>query len=157
MSIASATQFNCYREYLLQLMRERGLSYRAMAKAAGGSISHVYLAKLLHKTPRGEFSRQVHLKADRLQKILGHLGLSDEEIRHLIKTRLLEEAPAGFRPSEIDTRAVDLHEAFECLGRVRQRQLLREFNHLLRVELARTDSLAKSQRIRDTLRKLRPS
>ena len=79
--MSKATTARPFKEELPELLRERGLTLRGLARDLGG-VDHAYLSRMIHG--------QVAVNAAQVHRISTHLGLPDDYFPEVRQARTIE-------------------------------------------------------------------
>lgn len=164
----SAIHYRCYRLFLLDHLTENRLSYRGFAAKYGCYISFPFLSKLLRRDSAGQFSRDVNLRCERLAALLKAMGVAQKDISHLILCRLENDKRTGgykhstafsetlksLQGSKVNSSYLKIFEGLENLLTPRRQKVIEELKAQLSIEVERTNSPLKIQKLRHILEAL---
>lgn len=163
-------RYTCYRKFLCDYMAAERLSYRAFALKHSAYVSFPFLSKLLRRNPAGQFVREVNTRPEKLAALLKAMGLDPKQISHLILCRLNTDQVQGqYRHSATFSQVLNSFiapeggmggisekwlEALQALSATRREKVIEELRHQLEIEMARSPSAVRAQRLRGLLEKV---
>lgn len=163
-------RYSCYRRFLCDFMAAEGLSYRAFAHRYSSYVSFPFLSKLLRRNGAGQFVREVNTRPEKLAALLKAMGLDPKEISHLTLCRLNSDQVQGhyrhsatfsqvlssLKAQEAPGTASEQRwvEAMQALPATRRDKVIEVLRHQLEIEMTRSTSAIRAQRLRGILDKV---
>lgn len=149
-------------------MSSENLSYRAFAFKYSTYISFPFLSKLLRRNTQGEFTKDVNLRCEKLAALLKAMGVDQTGISHLIVCRLESDKRTGpykhssafsetlknLTGERINSSYLKIFEGLENLLTTRRQKVIDELKTQLSIEIGRTTSPLKSQKLKNILEAL---